>query len=157
MINVFAYGTLMFPEVAMPIAQISGGGEPITIQGYRRYEATTRENGNYPAIVKEDAHSVDGLLFQNLSERQLAQLDWFEDINEQDTGLYIRNKTTVPHNGKTLDVWLYVCGPELQSLLKKPLQKSWNPVTFQRDELDWYITNIVNKAIGSNSYLKNFG
>ena len=37
--NVFVYGTLMFPEVAGPIAQIDSGGEPITIHGFKCFDA----------------------------------------------------------------------------------------------------------------------
>jgi gamma-glutamylcyclotransferase (GGCT)/AIG2-like uncharacterized protein YtfP len=134
----------MYPEVAIPVAQIDSVGEPITIHGFRRYEARTRSWGNYPAVVHDDASSVDGLLFRGLSEKQMVQLDWFEDV---DVGLYVRERIQIEHDQQNLDVDLYVCGPALERKLLQPLSTAWNPEIFRRNELSRYVKEVVTPAV----------
>ena len=87
--NVFAYGTLMFPEVGGPVADLTGWGEPVTLPGYARYKVArlNRAAGFYPGIVPEAGSNVHGLLFRNITDDQLAALDEFEQI---DQGWYVR-------------------------------------------------------------------
>lgn len=151
--NVVAYGTLMFPEVANPIAQIYSDGEPVTVPGYRRYEADIERNwGKYPAIVPDESTSFDGLLFTGLSKKQLKLLDWFEDVS---AGLYKRKTRTLERpNGKKIQVELYVCGPLLRKLIRSPFTKAWSPVLFRQNELAGYLSRIVYPAVQSSSYQK---
>ena len=139
--NVFVYGTLMFPEVAGPIAQIDSAGEPITIHGFKRFEARTRAWGNYPTVIRDESSSVDGLLLRDLTEKQLAQLDWFEDVS---SGLYVREQVQVVQKNETLDVQVYVCGPRLERLLLEPLSKPWDPIVFRNNELERYVKAVVS-------------
>lgn len=153
MTNVVAYGTLMFPEVAGPIAQVYAKGEPVTVKGFRRFEATTRERGNYPAIIKEADASFDGLLFRNLSDSQVAKLDWFEDVK---AGLYVKKTIQLPLEHEVLNVTVYVCGPLLESKLIKPLKRAWHPELFRRDELALYLDTTVYPAVTSEDYRSQF-
>ena len=143
----------MFPEVAGLVAQIDSVGEPITIQGFKRFEARTRDWGNYPVIQRDEIASVEGLLFRELTEKQLAKLDWYEDV---DHGLYVREQVQHKHGGKTLDVQLYVCGPALERRLLEPLSKPWDPVVFRKNELDRYLNEIVLPTIGSDVFKSTF-
>jgi gamma-glutamylcyclotransferase (GGCT)/AIG2-like uncharacterized protein YtfP len=151
--NVFVYGTLMFPEVAGPIAQIDSVGEPITIHGFKRFEAHTREWGNYPAIIRDASSSVDGLLFRNLTEKQLAQFDWFEDVID---GLYHREQIQVVHKNEPIDVQLYVCGPRLEKMLLEPLCKPWDPEVFRKNELERYVDEVVFPGVRSDAFASIF-
>lgn len=151
--NVFAYGTLTFPEVAFPIAQISVEGEPITVRGFKRMEAKTRNWGNYPTIVRDESSSVDGLLFRDLTDKQLAQLDWFEDVGH---GLYIRKQVQIVHRDETLDIQLYVCGPRLEKTLLEPLSKPWDPELFRKNELQKYVIEVVLPVVRSDTYKSTF-
>lgn len=151
--NVFAYGTLMFPEVAVPVAQIDAAGEPLTIHSYRRYEARTRDWGNYPAIVPEAGATVDGLLFRDLTERQLEQLDWFEDVAD---GLYVRKQIEMDIRGDRIKIHLYVCGPMLERRLLHPLNTAWNPELFRRNELSRFVERVVDPAVKSATYCSRF-
>ncbi len=146
--NVFAYGTLMFPEVAVPIAQIYADGEPTTIHGFRRYEALTRSWGNFPAIVRDPGSTVDGLLFRDLSRQQLDRLDRFEDIQD---GLYVREEIRIELAHEFLDVFLYVCGPGLEVRLLQPLSRAWSPELFRRNELNRYLKQVVYPAVQSQT------
>jgi gamma-glutamylcyclotransferase (GGCT)/AIG2-like uncharacterized protein YtfP len=146
--HVFAYGTLMFPEVAVPVAEIYGDGEPVTIPGFRRYEAFTRSWGNFPAIVQEATSTVDGLLFRDLSGKQLERLDWFEDVHD---GLYVREQIQLEFGNERLEVFLYVCGPGLEERLLQPLSRAWSPELFRRNELNRYVKQVVYPAVQSRS------
>lgn len=136
--NAFVYGTLLFPQIAIPVANLQGDGEAVTLTGFRRYEAKTRERGNYPAIVADDKASVDGLLFRDITNAQLEQLDEFEGV---DFGLYLRQTANVELAGETLEVGIYVAGPALYERLLEPLHRSWSPVLFAKNELQWYVEN----------------
>ncbi len=144
MLNLVAYGTLMFPEVAVPIARIFSDGEPVTVSGFRRYEAKTRSWGNYPAIVADASGSFDGILFRELTSEQVDRLDWFECTAE---GLYERKSTTIELSGVELPVQIYVCGPKLQEILLEPLHKAWNSDLFRRNELVGYLKKVVYPAL----------
>ena len=146
--HVFAYGTLMFPEVAVPVAEIYGDGEPVTIQGFRRYEALTRSWGNFPAIGRDANSTVDGLLFRDLSEKQLERLDWFEDVHER---LYVREQIQLEVRHERVKVFLYVCGPGLEERLLQPLSRAWSPELFRRNELNRYVKQVVYPAVQSRS------
>ena len=146
MFNVFAYGTLMFPEVASVIAGIECTGEPLTLPGYRRYEATIRTWANFPVIVEDAGHSVDGLLFRDVTSQQLARLDWFE---ETESGLYERRSQTVNFDDQETKIHFYVCGPKLKQMLMQPLARPWNPVLFGTHELNKYLRKVVYPAVKS--------
>ena len=137
--HAFVYGTLLFPEIAQRVANISVEGEPATLLGYRRFEAKTRERGNYPAIVKDESASVDGLVYRDLSDQQIKALDEFEDIARE---LYVKQTVRVVLGSEELEVGIYVAGNGLIKKLEQPLQKAWSPVLFQRNELDWYIEKL---------------
>jgi gamma-glutamylcyclotransferase (GGCT)/AIG2-like uncharacterized protein YtfP len=151
--DIFAYGTLMFPAVAKAVTGIDDPGLPLTLTGYRRYEAKTRQRANFPVIIKEKTASVDGLLFQDLSQQQLDRLDWFEDVVDQ---LYIRKKIQTQFNGNDIEFWTFVCGPKLEKILLEPLTKSWNPVLFQNLQLEYYLAHTVNPAISSPEFKRLF-
>lgn len=143
----------MFPEVALPIAQLADG-EPCTIPGFRRYDARSREWGNFPAVQQDKTSSVDGLLFRHVNEKQLAQLDWFEDV---DDGLYVREQILIQMNGSALKVEIYVCGPMLQRTILEPLTEAWDPDQFRDCQLDRYVKDIVLPAVRSPYFIENFG
>ena len=78
----------MFPEVARPVAGITSWGEPVTLRGFRRYRVQLDgSRGHFPAIVPDDAAQVHGLLFRNITEKQLQRLDEFEEVAD---GSYVR-------------------------------------------------------------------
>lgn len=137
-LNVFVYGTLMFPEVAKRVAGIVQAGHRATLGGYRRFEAKTRERGNYPAIVPMEDATVEGLIYLNLSPVQLEQLDAFEFVEGQ---LYSRKTASVEWEGRCFDAEIYVADQGLFDCLLEPLQRAWNPLWFQQHELDWFVKN----------------
>jgi gamma-glutamylcyclotransferase (GGCT)/AIG2-like uncharacterized protein YtfP len=73
--NLFTYGTLMWPEVMKAVSGRRPAGEDAVLAGYRRL----RVKGEvYPVIVPSADDSVEGLLYRGLDEEALRRLDRFE-------------------------------------------------------------------------------
>ncbi len=73
--NLFAYGTLMWPEVLEAVIGRKPTGKPATLPGFKRL----RVRGEcFPVIVKSPDDSVDGILYENLTGPEFALLDRFE-------------------------------------------------------------------------------
>lgn len=72
--KLFVYGTLMWPEVMAAVTGRSIEGRSAVLNGVRR----VRVRGEvYPALIPGD-DTVEGVLFENLTELDLAALDCFE-------------------------------------------------------------------------------
>ena len=136
-IDLFAYGTLMFPEVAEIVANVVTWGEPVTLRGYSRFtvELPERNRGWFPAIRAAEGH-VNGLLFRHINDAQLARLDQFEDVA---SGSYVREQQTIHTSDGTRQACVYVCGDNLKTMLGGP----WDPQSFRDNELNWYLANVV--------------
>jgi len=141
--KVFAYGTLMFPEVASRVAGIDGWGEPVLLTGYSRFKVVKRERtrGLYPAIVPNEEGSVNGLLFRGITSLQLKLLDEFEEVRE---GSYTRECVSVDADGENCDAQIYVACEPLRKLMDGSL---WSPHEFRMQELDWYLSNVVDDFV----------
>jgi gamma-glutamylcyclotransferase (GGCT)/AIG2-like uncharacterized protein YtfP len=142
-INVFVYGTLLFPEVTnrLGIVSIDDGSEvPLireaaTLNGYRRFTVRLRDVGNFPAIVPAE-DSVEGEVLRNVSVESLHRLDNFEGIAD---GYYSREEVTVQAAGEATTALAYICG----SPLRPHLSGSWDANKFRTHELQWYLQNVV--------------
>lgn len=155
MSNVVAYGTLMFPEVAYPVAQIETVGEPALVRGFRRYEVFTKEwGGNFPAIVRDDSCCFEGLLFRDLTDEQIAKLDWFEDV---EAGDYSRERALAEVGNEKVEAWVYVMGPNMDKRKKERLHRVWSPEQFRRSELELYLARVVYPAVNGRGYAEAFG
>lgn len=73
--NVFAYGSLMFPEVWNRVVHASYRSCPARLDRYRRHALV---DVSYPAIVAEAGASVEGVLYLDVDAADLARLDAFE-------------------------------------------------------------------------------
>ena len=137
--NLFAYGTLMFPEVAARIAAIQTWGEPVTLERFTRCTVRIpgRTRGLFPAVIPAPNERVNGLLYRDVSDRELALLDEFEGVTQ---GSYVRELRTIDTDSGICPAFIYVCGDQL----KQFLSGAWSPLAFREDELDWYISHIVD-------------
>jgi gamma-glutamylcyclotransferase (GGCT)/AIG2-like uncharacterized protein YtfP len=85
--HVFAYGTLMFPEVWQAVT----GGDFASISGsLRGYAAFRVQDAVFPGIVRaDDGCVVKGVLYLDVGTSALARLDRFED------DFYVRETVTI--------------------------------------------------------------
>ncbi len=138
--NLFAYGTLMFPEVAVPLAGITQWGQPAVLHGFRRRKVQLRSRGNFPAIIRQEGATVTGILYRGLQQRQVDVLDWFEQVYNQS---YTQETVVIQCDAESVEAIVYVCGQRLADRL----DGDWRPEQFQRKELDWYIENAVRHSV----------
>ncbi|MDF7822959.1 gamma-glutamylcyclotransferase [Pontiellaceae bacterium B12227] len=73
--NLFAYGTLMWPEVLEAVMGRRMTGGSSTLPGYTRLRAKER---HYPVVIQCLEDSVEGVLYTGLTEREFQCLDAFE-------------------------------------------------------------------------------
>jgi gamma-glutamylcyclotransferase (GGCT)/AIG2-like uncharacterized protein YtfP len=97
---VFAYGTLIFPDVMRAVTGRSFSSVPAVLQGYRRWRIEAR---TYPGIVAAQDHATDGCLYRGVDDGSLARLDVFEGE------LYERRRLRVTREGEAIvEAWSYV-------------------------------------------------
>lgn len=73
--RLFAYGTLMLPEVMEVVAGRRGGALPAVLRDHRR---RLIRGAVYPALLPAAGESVAGVLWEGLDAGALGRLDRFE-------------------------------------------------------------------------------
>ena len=93
--NLFAYGTLMWPEVLEAVIGKRLSGVPATLHGYIRLRV---KGEHYPVVLPSDAASVEGMLYKGLCDTDFAHLDRFEGVEY--------DRTAVSQDGIEAQVYL---------------------------------------------------
>jgi gamma-glutamylcyclotransferase (GGCT)/AIG2-like uncharacterized protein YtfP len=75
--NLFAYGTLMWPEVLKAVVGRRMEGEKATLAGYTRLRV---KGQHYPVIIQSLEDSVEGVLYSGLTREEFQYLDTFEGV-----------------------------------------------------------------------------
>lgn len=143
-INVFVYGTLLFPEItaALDIESRHSNSvkrRPAKLSGYERFTVNFRGEGDPPAIIPAENSSVVGQVLCDLTEDSLQRLDWFEDIASE---LYTRERESVEFldaEHERLEVFTYVCGERI----RPQLEGEWDPEVFRERDLAWYLVHVL--------------
>lgn len=127
--NLFVYGTLMFPQVMQAVCGYRGPGQAALLEGYRR-----RMLGDevYPGIFPCAGDTVSGLVYPGLSPSQLHRLDRFEGET------YERHTVRVAVGGRELGVLTYVMSPAWRHLLS---DQAWDPGDFERQALAGFLSH----------------
>jgi gamma-glutamylcyclotransferase (GGCT)/AIG2-like uncharacterized protein YtfP len=121
--QLFAYGTLMCPDIFRTVAGISRRGEPAMISGFQRYAV---RGESYPAIVPAPGCEVSGVVYGRISRFAWSRLDRFEG------SMYQRLAVDVMRSqGVRLAAQVYVLQPALRHCL---------------DDSDWDFQEFVKTA-----------
>lgn len=73
--NIFTYGSLMYPEVMYRIVEGQDyKTEPALLKGYSRLQV---RGAVYPGLTKDESKSVQGVLYFNISEKDVKTLHHF--------------------------------------------------------------------------------
>ncbi|HSR88284.1 MAG TPA: gamma-glutamylcyclotransferase family protein [Pontiella sp.] len=74
--NLFAYGTLMWPEVLEAVINRPLIGTPASLRGFLRIRV---KGACYPALIESRSRDVvEGMLYRDLTEEEFRHLDRFE-------------------------------------------------------------------------------
>lgn len=127
--RVFAYGTLMFPEIAAAVAGERLECEPARLPDHARHALRQRP---YPGAVPCPGRQIEGVLCHDVSARALARIDAFEG------GLYRRHHVAVRFGdqGESCGALVYLLRPRWHPLL---LRADWCPDTFRERWLEHYL------------------
>jgi len=118
--NLFAYGTLMWPEVLESVIGRPMTGIPATLDGYRRVRI---KGAHYPAIFSSCDDDVAGVLYDGLSQADFRKLDRFEGQEYE--------RLTVCVAVKEAEV--YVLSPACMHLADG---RSWHPDQMEAEHLE---------------------
>jgi gamma-glutamylcyclotransferase (GGCT)/AIG2-like uncharacterized protein YtfP len=127
--HLFTYGTLMFPEVWRRISIGEFPSQPAVLRGYAMYRV---KDAVYPGIIRgDDATEVQGLVYADLDEDTLFELDTYE------SSFYERLPVTVQTaDGADLECHAYIVPPSRRDLLT---DEGWDREWFRVNELDRYL------------------
>ena len=128
--NLFAYGSLMIPDVLHRLLARQPVACPAVLSGYRRNKLLGR---TYPGIVPASDHEVHGLLLQQLGETELDILDAFEDE------LYERISVTVDTGEQQLSAYAYCVLPKFRTQLS---QAEWDLEHFREHHLPAFLGRV---------------
>jgi gamma-glutamylcyclotransferase (GGCT)/AIG2-like uncharacterized protein YtfP len=92
--NLFAYGSLMFPEVLHRLISPRHATLDATLKDHQRFRIIKE---TYPALIEQNGQQVEGLLIIGLTLKDLIALDRFEGK------FYIRRTVTV--SGSDSNTW----------------------------------------------------
>ena len=126
--RIFAYGTLVFPEVVHALTGRRFSSRPAVLEGFACYRLRGR---SYPGVVPAPGARTVGVLFARVDLRSLALLDRFEG------DLYVRREVRVrAGDGRLLAALTYVVAPARRSLLSR---EPWSRAGFAARHLGSYL------------------
>ena len=73
--HLFAYGTLMCPDIMEEVSRLQRPVTAATLRGYRRLRV---KGEDYPALLPDAAGSVPGVIYRDIPETAWILLDRFE-------------------------------------------------------------------------------
>ena len=101
--NLFVYGTLKDRELIQSLLKRPLGEPNVAIMS----ECTTViSNRGYPVLIPSEDSSVEGIVWQGLTDQDFAILDRYEGCHAE-TPVYQREKRKAVIDGKTEEVWVY--------------------------------------------------
>jgi gamma-glutamylcyclotransferase (GGCT)/AIG2-like uncharacterized protein YtfP len=128
----FAYGTLLFPDVLRLVAGRVPVGQPAALDRFVRRRVVGEI---FPAIVEgDDGDRVSGILYSGLEQSEWDRLDRFEGE------LYERREVVL--DGRRA-ASTYVLGPSWRHRLGP---EPWDPEAFARDHLDAFVARLARAS-----------
>ncbi len=129
LVNIFCYGSLMYPEVWNLIVKGKYQQQQAKISGYRRKKL---KNEAYPGLIAalpED--TVEGNVYFSITDEDLTRLDMFEGE------LYTRIKVKCfLVNNTSIEAFAYLIHPQKQTVLEP---EDWNQQEFETNDLTKFL------------------
>lgn len=102
-----------------------------TLAGYQRFKFKEK---TYPGLIKNEASSIEGMLYKEIDDQTLKLLDQFEDI------MYERCLLDVQADGEIEQAFVYVTKDKYRDRLSD--DKEWSLEEFKRKYLSFYLRDI---------------
>lgn len=127
----FCYGSLQVPEV---IKMVTGHDFTGRIARLDDYVMSLMRNAEYPGIIPKTGHSVGGVVYSDLTEKDFNSLDAFEGDQ------YKRLLVTVDCNNSRLETWAYVVRNSKRGDLT---DHPWTLEDFMENRYEQFMTRFV--------------
>ena len=127
----FAYGTLMFPEIIRAVIGRVPHAVSTVAHGFARLEVIGQ---SFPGMVEDNSTPgamVKGVLYENLSP-----LEW-RQLNEYESAFYVLTEIRVDRGGETLPALTYLVAPAERNVLS---DAPWEEAVFRKKYLDTYFS-----------------
>lgn len=130
MMNVFVYGSLLFPEITKGLCGQKVKIEDAVLEGYKRYAL---KGADYPAIIPKKNSTVNGRVLLNLNEKTIELLAFYESDE------YKISPVKVKTNSGILNaiVFVWIAGNEFFK------DFDWNKEQFESESLEFYRDEII--------------
>lgn len=127
--NLFAYGTLMFPAIWRVIVGREAAGERACVKGYVVFRAP---GDVFPVMVRGGPNdAATGLVFRDLDDSTIQALDDYEAV------IYDRVEVVATvATGESIACQCYLLGRDYE---KPASPEPWDAAAFERDELPGYL------------------
>lgn len=135
--RLFAYGTLIHPDVMHAVTGRRLASRPASLTGFRRVRV---RGERYPGIVPDAGSRTEGRLYEGLDEGLLEQLDAFEG------DLYERRAVAVRSTDGAVWAVTYVV-PRCNRARLEP--GPWDEARFLREDLPGFVARCRGVRHGS--------
>jgi len=126
--NLFTYGSLMFPEIWQHVAGQTFPTRPATLPDHAAWQISGQ---TYPGLTHTPGHLTAGIVHLDVHPAAAARLDAFEGP------LYIRTPVRITLEiGSPLDAFTYLVAPAHHHLLEPTL---WNAEFFRSHHLPHFL------------------
>ncbi|MEJ2656922.1 MAG: gamma-glutamylcyclotransferase [Desulfobacterales bacterium] len=126
--NLFVYGTLMFPSVMYAVTARKFRFIDATLRNYARY---TVKGESYPGIIPETSAVTEGIIYFDVDEWSLERLDEFEGDLYRRTSILAETK-----EGEIFNADTYAIKPEYRRSLSS---REWNVKEFSQNQLKMFL------------------
>jgi gamma-glutamylcyclotransferase (GGCT)/AIG2-like uncharacterized protein YtfP len=126
--NIFAYGTLMIPEVMYAVTTREFRFKNAILRGYARF---TVKGESYPGIIPVTDAVTEGIIYFDVDELSLTRLNAFEGDLYQRTPVRVETEKDEILNAET-----YIIRPEYRGYLSS---KKWNVKEFNQKHLEVFL------------------
>jgi len=130
--HIFTYGSLMFAPVWQRVVQGTYRSAPARLDNYARFAITGE---TYPGMVALDGASVAGVLYFDVSDRDVAALDAFEGNEYRREQVLVTLETG---ESAAANTYIYLATEKLS-------QSPWVPEAFQ---LERFIGSYCRDKLG---------
>jgi len=131
MLDLFTYGSLMFPSIWERVVARSYTALPAVLTGYARMSVI---NEDYPVIIPSETGVCHGILYRNISEGDLTRIDLFEGreyrrVNTMISLLHLDQRCSA-------NAEIYCLNPDYSSIVGSTL---WNKEYFEKNGIEKFI------------------
>jgi len=132
--TLFAYGTLLVPEIWFAVAGRDCPSEEATLP---EYEIRRVKGGNFPGIIRAgETDSVPGRIFTDLDAETLRRLDAYEDTFYERIGV-----TLLDRRGNPLESEAYVVPDRNREVLS---DEPWTLEWFREHAMADYLARVFS-------------